>query len=127
MEELTANTKSAILGNVEITGSIAFRGELVFDGKLKSGSIVGDTLQVGKNAKIKGDVLVDSLNLSGKITGNTTATQKCELDSTAQVIGTLTASRLAMAEGATLVGQVRLGPAAENQNPSESSAKNNTE
>jgi len=117
LHELSANTKSAILGNVEITGSIAFRGELVFDGKLKSGSIIGDILQVGKNAKIKGDVLVDTLNLSGKITGNTTATEKCALEPTAEIIGTLTAHRLAMAEGATLVGEVRLGPASENHNP----------
>jgi len=107
-----ATGKSTILGNVEITGSIAFRGELIFDGSLKSGGIIGDALQVGKNAKIKGDIMVDTLDLSGKVTGNTTATGRCELDSTAEVIGTLTATRLAMAEGATLVGEVRLGPAA---------------
>ncbi|MGB8355696.1 MAG: polymer-forming cytoskeletal protein, partial [Chthoniobacteraceae bacterium] len=87
--ELDHDAKSAILGNVEITGSITFRGELVFNGSLKSGAITGDTLQVGRNAKIKGDILVDTLTLSGKVTGNTTATQKCELDSTAQITGTL--------------------------------------
>jgi cytoskeletal protein CcmA (bactofilin family) len=108
------NGKSMIQQDVEVSGSIKFKGEMVFGGKLKKGSLTGDLLEVGKDARIKGDITADVLILTGKVTGNVTAMQTCELTASAEVIGDLTANRLSMEEGATLVGQVRLGPKAGN-------------
>jgi len=102
-------TKSAIFADVEILGSLSFKGELYFDGKLSGGSVVGDILVLGENVRINGDVIAESLKLSGKIEGNVSALQKCELDSSAELTGSLETPRLAMADGATLVGRVHLG------------------
>lgn len=107
--EITATGRSMIFNNVEVSGSIKFKGELVFGGKLRTGNITGDVLVVEKNARIKGDVAVESLKLSGKVAGNVTATGKCELAASAEIVGDLTTERLSMEEGATLVGQIRLG------------------
>jgi len=106
----SANAKSTILNDVEITGSLEFKGELVFDGKIRKGAITGDVLSVGQSADIKGDVMAESLRLSGKITGNVTVMKKCELAATASLTGDLVSNQLSMEEGATLIGQVRLGP-----------------
>lgn len=107
--EIADSGKSLIYSNVEISGSIKFRGELVFEGRLKTGEIAGDTLALEKNARVNGDVTVEFLKLSGKVAGNVTALRKCELGASAELIGDLTAQRLSMEEGATLIGQVRLG------------------
>ena len=62
-------SKHTILNDVEITGTLTFKGELTFDGKLRKGSVEGDSLIVGKNASIKGNIRVAKLNLLGAVTG----------------------------------------------------------
>jgi cytoskeletal protein CcmA (bactofilin family) len=117
MNEATNKPKSTILDDVEITGSLDFKGELAFGGQIKKGSITGDSLLVEKSAMIDGDVMTESLRLSGKIIGNVTVMNKCELSSTASLTGDLVSNQLAMEEGATLIGQVRLGPSAKDTQP----------
>ena len=117
MNDATNKPKSTILNDVEITGSLDFKGELAFGGQIKKGSITGDSLLVEKSAMIDGDVMTESLRLSGKIIGNVTVMNKCELSSTASLTGDLVSNQLAMEEGATLIGQVRLGPSAKDSQP----------
>jgi len=123
MNESTGKTKSIILNDVEITGSLDFQGELSFDGKIKKGSITGDSLLVEKGAIIDGDVMAESLRLSGRITGNVTVMKKCELSATASLTGDLVSNQLAMEEGATLIGQVRLGPVTPKKSQPDAPAK----
>jgi cytoskeletal protein CcmA (bactofilin family) len=105
------SSKHTILSDVEITGSLTFKGELTFDGKLRKGSVEGESLIVGKNASIKGNIRVASLNLLGAVTGDVAVTGKCEIGATADFTGSLTTAKLAMAEGACVNGQVRIGTA----------------
>lgn len=107
----TNTSKHTILNDVEITGSLIFKGELTFDGKLRKGSVEGDSLIVGKNASIKGNIRVARLNLLGAVTGDVAVSEKCEIGPTADFAGTLTTVKLAMAEGASVNGQVQIGPA----------------
>ena len=104
-------SKHTILDDVEITGSLTFKGELTFDGRLNKGSVVGDSLIVGKNASIQGNIRVARLNLLGEVTGDVSVSEKCEIGETADFTGTLTTVKLAMAEGASVNGQVQIGPA----------------
>ena len=112
MKEPDTVSQSAIYPDVEIKGTVLFKGELLFDGKLGSGSIQGENLMLGENAIVECDIRAASLSMLGKVTGNVTATEKCELGASAELIGNLTTQRLSMEEGATLVGTVRLGPGA---------------
>ncbi len=107
--ETVAAGKSMISRDVEITGAVKFKGEMVFGGRLKTGSLTGDLLQVDESGRVKGDIMAEVLILSGKVTGNVVAMQNCELAASAELVGNLTAQRLSMEEGATLVGEVRLG------------------
>ena len=103
--------RSTAGSDVEITGSISFKGELIFDGKLKDGGIKGKTLSVGAGARVEGNIDAESLVISGNVTGNVTVAGKCDLKSTAQLFGNLSTTRLVMEDGATLMGQAQIRPA----------------
>jgi cytoskeletal protein CcmA (bactofilin family) len=106
----TTDSKSTILRDVELNGSITFNGELVFDGKLSNGNIKGNILTLGPNAKIQGNVEAVSLTLHGAVTGDVLVTEKCELKGSAHLVGSLTTNRLVMDEGATLIGKAEITP-----------------
>lgn len=102
--------QSNILSDVEISGSIKFKGELTFDGQLKNGNIVGEVLIVGPKARIQGDIQSDSLTLHGSVIGDVLVTGKCELKGSSSLEGSLTTNRLVMDEGATMMGRAEITP-----------------
>ena len=103
-------SKSVAASDVQIIGSISFKGELAFDGKLSGGGIKGQALAIGSSAKIDGNIECESLSIAGIVNGNVTVAGKCELHASAQLVGNLNTSRLVMADGATLIGQVQIRP-----------------
>lgn len=105
-----SNIKSTILRDVEVSGSIEFKGELSFDGQLRDGDITGAVLIVGPNAHIVGNIQADSLTLHGSVNGDVLVTGKCELKGSANLVGSLTTNRLVMDEGATLIGKAEITP-----------------
>ncbi|HYR58753.1 MAG TPA: polymer-forming cytoskeletal protein [Chthoniobacteraceae bacterium] len=110
MPEIPSN-KSNVNNDVEIYGSVTFKGELAFDGKLQGGGITGKVLTVGPAAKIQGDIKSDAVTISGTVTGDVTVAGKCDLKSSAQLFGNLTTARLVMDDGATLIGKAEIKPA----------------
>ena len=104
-------SKSVAASDVQIIGSLTFNGELVFDGKLSGGSVKGRVLSVGPASRIDGSIEADALSIAGIVNGNVTVTGKTEIHASAQLVGNLTTSRLVMADGATLIGQVQIRPA----------------
>ncbi len=104
------DNKSSILSDVEITGSVKFKGELSFDGQLKNGDIDGEALIAGERARIHGDIKADALLLRGTVNGDVLVAGKCELKGSANLVGSLTTNRLVMDEGATLIGDVEITP-----------------
>jgi cytoskeletal protein CcmA (bactofilin family) len=105
------NYKSNVLNDVEIYGSVTFKGELAFDGKLQGGGITGKVLTVGPAAKVQGDIHSDAVTISGTVTGDVTVSGKCDLKASAQLFGNLTTARLVMDDGATLIGKAEIKPA----------------
>jgi cytoskeletal protein CcmA (bactofilin family) len=109
MNSFSGNS-STILSDVEITGTITFTGELDFDGQLRNGDIIGETLIIGPRARIQGNIQAASLTLHGSVKGDVFVTGRCELKGSASLIGSLTTNRLAMDEGATLIGAAEITP-----------------
>ncbi len=108
--ETMQNTNNILSNDVEIKGTIKFESELTIDGKIE-GEITSDgDLTIGENAEIDGEINTRSVAVYGKVNGNITVSERCELKSKAQLIGDLKAARLVIEEGATFVGKSEVTP-----------------
>jgi cytoskeletal protein CcmA (bactofilin family) len=97
--------KDILSSDVEIEGSIKFQKELLIDGKVK-GEINSDgILTIGENANINGEIKTKSITVYGKVIGNITVAERCELKSRCTLQGDLKAARLVIEEGATFIGK----------------------
>src|ERR1700749_4653869 len=103
-------TKNILSSDVEIKGSIKFQNELVIDGKIEGEIISNGILTVGENAEIRGEIKTKSVTVLGKVHGNITVEERCELKTRAQLIGDLKAARLVIEDGATFVGKSEVTP-----------------
>ncbi len=97
--------KDVLSSDVEIKGSIKFQKELLIDGKVE-GEINSDgVLTIGENADIRGEIKTKSITVFGKVQGNITVGERCELKSRCTLQGDLKAARLVIEEGATFIGK----------------------
>jgi cytoskeletal protein CcmA (bactofilin family) len=97
--------KDVLSSDVEIKGSIKFQKELLIDGKVE-GEINSDgVLTIGENADIHGEIKTKSITVYGKVHGNITVGERCELKSKCTLQGDLKAARLVIEEGATFIGK----------------------
>jgi cytoskeletal protein CcmA (bactofilin family) len=97
--------KDVLSSDVEIKGSIKFQKELLIDGKVE-GEIHSDgVLTIGENADIRGEIKTKSITVYGKVQGNITVAERCELKSRCTLQGDLKAARLVIEEGATFIGK----------------------
>ncbi len=107
---MSDTNRNVLSSDVEIKGSITFQNELVIDGRIE-GEITSDgVLTVGENAEITGEIRTRSCSVHGKVLGNITVVERCELQSKATLIGDLSAARLSIEEGATFVGSSDVNP-----------------
>src|SRR5205809_7047513 len=97
--------KDILSSDVEIKGSIKFQKELLMDEKVE-GEINSDgVLTIGENADIRGEMKPKSITVYGKVQGNITVGERCELKSRCTLQGDLKAARLVIEEGATFIGK----------------------
>ncbi len=110
MEDDTPNQNN-LSKDVHLKGSIKFGNRLIFDGSL-DGNItsVDGVLTIGENANVRGDVFSKVAIVSGKVHGNITVGERCELHESSELIGDLKAVHLVIAGGATFVGKSEVAP-----------------
>ena len=106
----TQFTKNILSSDVEIKGSIKFQNELMIDGKIEGEIVSTGILTVGENAEIRGEIKTKSVTVYGKVHGNITVDERCELKTRAVLMGDLKAARLTIEEGATFVGKSEVTP-----------------
>jgi cytoskeletal protein CcmA (bactofilin family) len=104
------DSTSSLTEDVEIDGSLTFKGQLSFGGALKNGQIKGEELTVTSKAKVDGRIETASLTLHGAVNGDVLVSGKCALTSAAKLIGSLKTNRLVMDDGATFIGQAEITP-----------------
>jgi len=105
------NTRNTLSNDVEIKGSIKFQQDLSVDGKIE-GEITSPNgiLVVGQNAELRCEIKTKSVTVYGRVHGNITVDERCELKANAQLHGDLKAARLVIEEGATFVGKSEVTP-----------------
>jgi len=110
--------KDILSSDVEIKGSIKFQKELLIDGKVE-GEINSDgVLTIGENADIRGEIKTKSITVYGKVQGNITVGERCELKSRCTLQGDLKAARLVIEEGATFIGKSEVTSSTASKTPS---------
>src|SRR6202030_1866234 len=97
--------KDILSSDVEIKGSIKFQKELLIDGKVEGEINSEGVLTIGENADIRGEIKTKSITVFGKVQGNITVSERCELKSKCTLQGDLKAARLIIEEGATFIGK----------------------
>lgn len=105
-----STSKNILTSDVELTGTLKFATEMIFDGKLDGEIISEGTLILGKNAVVKGEVRTKSVTIHGTVNGNVTVQERCELKSNAELLGDLKAMRIIIEEGATFIGHSEVTP-----------------
>lgn len=98
-------TKSLIWRDMEIKGNIDCKGAICIEGK-HVGDIKCQTLEVGEQAVIEGNITANDMKVSGKIKGEVRAVDLV-IASSAHIEGKLIYKSLGMEEGALLEGELK--------------------
>jgi cytoskeletal protein CcmA (bactofilin family) len=103
-------------GNTIIGSDASFKGEVTFEGTMRvDGKFEGKInskgkLSLGRTAEIQAEVNAAHVAIEGGFRGQVAAQERVEIASTARVQGDIRSTKLVVAEGATLVGNVQVSP-----------------
>jgi cytoskeletal protein CcmA (bactofilin family) len=100
-----------ILGEqTSMIGKIAYQGHAVIHGLFEGEFEGGVSLTIGPQGFVKADIHVDEAEISGKLEGNITVKNRLVLRGSAEIRGTITAPRISVDEGVSIMGQVHVTP-----------------
>jgi len=105
-----------VVASLSIVGAgMTVRGDLDTEGVVKVEGTVdghvraGQQVLVAKGGVVHGDIETNEAVVGGAVDGSIVAKDRIEVQSGASVAGDVTTRRIAVAEGATLNGQIRMG------------------
>jgi cytoskeletal protein CcmA (bactofilin family) len=106
----SSSTELNFFGNgTVVDGTIRTTNSVRVDGKVKGKLICKNTLTVGVNGVIEGEVEAKNAIVGGKINGKIKVAEKLVLESKSVLIGDLKASKLLIDEGAVFEGTSDMG------------------
>ncbi|MBC8180034.1 polymer-forming cytoskeletal protein [candidate division KSB1 bacterium] len=88
-----------------LEGKITVSSNVRVDGKIKGDLTTNESLVIGKQGEIEGEVTAKNTVVGGKVTGKINARGKVVLESNAIFKGEITAARLIIDDGAVFDGQ----------------------
>jgi cytoskeletal protein CcmA (bactofilin family) len=91
-----------------IRGDITAKGPVRVEGHVQGDVSSEDAVVVGRDGEIRGNISGRSVTVGGQVTGRIEAAERVELLGTARLTGEVWSPRLAMEEGASYEGQVRM-------------------
>jgi len=92
-----------------VDGTIRANNSVRVDGRIKGKLICKNTLTIGVNGEIEGDVEAKNAIVGGKIKGKIKVAEKLVLEAKSILIGDLKASKLLIDEGAVFEGNSDMG------------------
>jgi cytoskeletal protein CcmA (bactofilin family) len=96
--------------SIVIKGELIASEDLTLYGKME-GSVTlhgGHTLTIGRHADIRAAIDAKAVVIHGTVTGNVTAREKVDIQTTGSVSGDVSSPRLAIADGASIRGKVHV-------------------
>jgi cytoskeletal protein CcmA (bactofilin family) len=103
--------RDRLIGELYIEGNLRVSGTL--EGKIEATGDVDVTQAATVNASVAGR----EVSVNGQVNGAVVASKKLVIQKSGSIVGDVRVPRLVIADGATLSGNVSMGPAAREQAP----------
>lgn len=114
---------STIIGqDAELEGQLKVKASMRIDGQVKGELEAADTVTIGSEGNINGNISARDIIVGGRVTGSLNASGKIVLESESKLDGDLKANRLIIEEGAIFNGNSNMRgekPAAKPGKPSQ--------
>lgn len=108
-----AATSLSVIGvGMSVRGDVETAGVVKVEGVVDGHVIAGSQVLVAKGGVVKGDIETGEAVIGGEVAGGVHASERVEIQAGAVIQGDITTRRIAVAEGATLNGHIRMGDAA---------------
>ncbi|MGB2869057.1 MAG: polymer-forming cytoskeletal protein [Bacteroidota bacterium] len=91
-----------------VEGKIRSQGSVRIDGKLIGEVTASETLAVGVNGEVEGNVTAKNVTVGGKIRGSINAAEKIVFEGKSVIKGDIRATRLIIDEGCIFDGKVSM-------------------
>lgn len=102
--------------HVEIKGSLTFSQELLLEGRVEGDVSSTASFTISEKAFVKGTINTRSVVVCGHVEGNITVQERCQVKSTATILGNITAATLSIEAGAIFCGHSQVQPPASSSN-----------
>jgi cytoskeletal protein CcmA (bactofilin family) len=106
IERDDGNPASLIGTNITVTGNIEASVDLMIEGQV-NGDVRCNTLVLGENSTIKGNIFAERTRVSGVVEGSID-TKDLAIEATGNVMGDVSYTRLKIATGGTVDGSMHL-------------------
>jgi len=106
--ESTNNAINLISAGTQVKGDVESNSGIRIDGQLHGKMDIKGKVVIGASGQILGDIICQTLEVSGQITGNIHAADLVSLKSTARMNGEIITRKLAIEPGAVFSGTCRM-------------------
>jgi cytoskeletal protein CcmA (bactofilin family) len=106
-----AATRASVLGpTLKFRGELSAQEDLIVQGSVEGSITHTQSLTVGTDGTMKGDIRARVILIDGKVEGDLYATESVNIRATAKVKGNVFAPRVGISEGAFFQGQIEMQP-----------------
>jgi cytoskeletal protein CcmA (bactofilin family) len=103
--------RASVLGpTLRFRGELSAQEDLVIQGSVEGSITHTQSLTIGTDGSMKGDIRARVIIIDGKVEGDLYATESVNIHATAKVKGNVFAPRVGIADGAFFQGQVEMQP-----------------
>jgi cytoskeletal protein CcmA (bactofilin family) len=103
--------KASVLGpTLRFRGELSAQEDLIIQGSVEGSITHTQSLTVGTDGSMKGDIRARIIVIDGKVDGDLYATESVSIRATAKVKGNVFAPRVGITEGAFFQGQIEMQP-----------------
>lgn len=103
---------SIIAAGMKITGDIDTDGVVKVEGRVEGAIRAGRQVLIGRQGEVHGDITTREAVIGGRVQGSIAASERLEVQETAVVTGDISTKSIAVVEGGTINGHVRITDAA---------------
>jgi cytoskeletal protein CcmA (bactofilin family) len=104
----STNAINLISAGTQVKGDVESNSGIRIDGQLQGKMDIKGKVVIGASGQILGDIICQTLEVSGQITGNIHAADLVSLKSTARIHGEIITRKLAIEPGAVFSGTCRM-------------------